>query len=292
MQAKPFHHAMRTVIALAVFSVLALEPGRVAAHDIVVAAWNTGSDTEVAGPEADIIRHVMERCGHGVRFATFPFTRHWIAFLQGTVDAVATVPGHLDLPLTGTEAFSHIHFENGVLVRAEDGLQIDWIEDLRGLRVASFAGARNLLSEVAAITEVAESYVEIADISEQIALLVTGRVDAVYGDGRILAEVVHMMRGRASDRLRSNAGLQLRFFPIARSPPFHLVFRDPQMAHDFNHCLMNARLAGEIAAILAGYDEQQAAMFPTPCNATGQGVGCEAAHSSWLSPAAGVSPAP
>lgn len=291
MLAKPIHRAVGIVAAIVVGTFVAFMPGRPTANDILVAGWNALPHTtdDVSGREAEIIRHVMGRCGYSVQFATFPFMRHWIAFLQGRVDAVATVPGRLGPELPGTRTLSHIYYENGVLVRAADGLRIHRICDLQGLRIVSFAGASTLLPEIQAIAGVAESYLEVGDLSEQISLLLTGRVDAVYADGRLLAEAAYQMRQDAATRLRLHADQQLRFVPIARSLPFHVVFRDRALAHAFNRCLMTARLAGEIDVILARFDERLAAMFPEDCVAGADGDACESHQSRLLTPAAGIS---
>ena len=291
--ASPLHHIVGIIATVTVVAGLVSSPGRSAADDIVIAAWNAvpQAGTEISGREVEIIRHVMGQCGHEVRFATFPFTRHWIAFLQGSVDAVATVPGHLALDLPGTRTLSYINHENGFLVRGTDGLQIDGFEDLEGLRIVSFAGAHTLLPEVAAIADIAESYVEVGDLSEQLALLLTNRIDAVYGDGRFLAEAVRQIRSRSATRNRLNGGQPLRFFPVAASPPFHMVFRRRGLAHDFNRCLTTASLAGEVDAIIAQYDEQQAAMFPASCGPGGFGTYSDTGECTWLAPAAGFSPA-
>ncbi len=201
------------------------------------------------GREADVIRAVLERCGHTASFVVEPFTRHWQSFRDGAGDAVTTVPAGLDLPGSATRPY--IQYQNGVSVLAERDLQIDSLDDLAGLSVIAFQGAEDILPGLAAAVPTFGSYREVADQIIQSRLLFAGRTDAVIGDGLLFAAYNAELAEAGTTQF--DAGQPVTFAAIFAPSDYMLQVRDPDLAAAFDACFADAEADGTIDEIHRRY---------------------------------------
>jgi len=198
------------------------------------------------GREAAIIRTALERCGHSVEFLVQPFTRHWGLYEDGTGDAVTTVPTGQDM--SGSLTQPYIQYQNGVSYLSSRGYAVDALEDLAGLKVVAFEDASKILPGLKDASERFASYRETIDQIFQSRLLFAGSVDAVIGDGMLLAEYNRSLGERAST-LRFDPTQPVTFSRIFRPSDYVMAFRDPSHAADFNRCFAEAAADGTIDAI-------------------------------------------
>ncbi len=198
------------------------------------------------GREAEVITAVMEHCGHTVSFLIEPFTRHWASYEAGKGDAVATVPPGMTLP--GGQTAVYIRYQNGVSTLAANDIGGAGLDGLAGQRVIAFAGAEQVVPELAGQTGRFGSYREIADQIGQSRMIFGHRVDAVIGDGMIFAEYNRSLREDPS-ALMFDPNQPVVFRAIFEPSSYVMNFRDPAIAADFDRCFAELDAAGAVGAI-------------------------------------------
>ncbi len=204
-------------------------------------------DLNGAGREADILNTVADACGWTMTFVVEPFTRHWWSFEAGEGDAAAIVPIGTDLGGTPTDAY--VSYRNGVTILDATGRTPTNLNDLAGLDVVAFAGATGVLPGLLEARAGFASYREVGDQFSHSRLLFGRRVQAILGDGMIIAEYNKRLANAPVAIVDTDQPVS--FYPLFEPTPFAMVFRDPEMAMAFNDCL--ARSADRIDAINAGY---------------------------------------
>ena len=204
-------------------------------------------DSDGSGREAELIRSVAEACGWTVSFEVEPFTRHWRSFQDGAGDAVGTVPVGMDLGGTATDAY--VEYRNGVTVLDQSGLAPSSLDDLSGLSVVTFAGAEGILPGLPEAKSTFSDYREVADQLTHSRMLFGERVDAVLGEGMIVAEYNHRLASDADSVV--DATQPATFTPIFEATPYTMVFRDAELAAAFDTCLEQA--SDQVDTINADY---------------------------------------
>jgi len=199
------------------------------------------------GREIEIISRIADACGWTPIFRIEPYGRHWRSFQDGAGDAVGTVPPGLDLG--GTHTASYITYRNGVSVLASRGIHPTSLDDLADLSIVAFMGAHTAIPGLTEAKEHFFSYQEIADQMIHSRLLFAGRVDAVLGEGMIVAEYNHRLA--KTDRDRFDTTQPVIFTPIFAPTHHEMVFRDPALAEAFNGCL--DAVSDDLPAITAQY---------------------------------------
>lgn len=211
-------------------------------------------DEAGAGDEAERIRRVLYASGavrpdRPIVFHVTPFSRHWGAYLDDArYDAVATVPIGLDL--TGARSAPYAVYQNGLGYACDlfpdDDLRdarFETVEDfaaLAGLRVVAFGGAAAILPALSASAPSFAVYIEINNQKTHSELLLSGRVDVVVADIRILDHynrAVDAERGAAPGWRRPE---EICFAPVFDPTPYGMVFRS-----DRRRTLFNAGLTAE-----------------------------------------------
>ena len=193
-------------------------------------------DAEGGGREAEIISAVAEACGWTMTFVVEPFTRHWRSFENGRGDAVGTVP--LGLDLGGTPTNAYVGYINGVTMLDETGIVPTSLADLAGLDVIAFAGATAVLPGLLEARASFASYREVGDQLSHSRLLFGRRVDAVLGDGMIVAEYNRRLADEPIPTVDTDR--PATFYPLFEPTRFAMVFRDADLATAFNACLTQA----------------------------------------------------
>lgn len=195
------------------------------------------------GRIGDVVRAVLERCGHGVRFTMVPFGRHWKDYADNDAfDGLATAEADQTFPGFSTKPFMHL--QDGATVVAGGGLEgITSAEQLADKRVVAFPNADKILG----IEKEARTFAGFsmrADRFDQIRPLFAGRADAVLADGLITAHFIGIIRERhkAGREPDIDPARPVVFRKIFAPGPQRLYFRDKTVAADFDRC------AGELIA--------------------------------------------
>lgn len=204
------------------------------------------------GREAAIIGETLAACGHKAVFTIVPFSRNWADYKNdgtGKFDAVSPVPPGMTLP--GVPSVEHIRYQNGASTLKSSGLAIQGVGDLRGKRIITFAGGKDILP---GINEAIGSFADFQEKADQLihsSLLFAKRVDVVLGDGLIFAEYNRQLQAKAKGgyKLNFDPGQDVIFTAIFPPSPYHVVFRDPALRDDFNRCFGDLTRAGRIDAI-------------------------------------------
>jgi ABC-type amino acid transport substrate-binding protein len=232
---------MRRIGLAAAVWCLAAMPAAAETVTVLVGELPPHAFPDATGREIELLDDVFARCGWTAAYRVEPFTRHWVSFERGSGDAVATVP--IGMTLGGTQTEPYIRYQNGVSVLAASGLTPGGLDDLAGRDAVAFAGAAEIIPELAGRTGIFSSYREIADQLIHSRLLYSGRVDAVLGEGMIFAEYNRELAEDPSD-LRFDPNQAVSFFPIFESTPYAAVFRDAERAAAFDRCLAESIAAG------------------------------------------------
>ena len=208
-------------------------------------------DSSGKGREATLIQETLGACGHSVTFRVVPFTRHWADYKGDTSrsDAVATVPAGMDMP--GFASTEYIQYQNGASVLKSAGLAVSKLEDLKGKRVVTFAGGKDILPGV---KEALPGFVDFREVADQLIhsnTLFAKRVDAVLGDGLIFAEYNRILqnKAKAGEKLPFDPAQDVVFTAIFPPSTYHMVFRDEVLRDDFNRCFETLKKSGRIDAI-------------------------------------------
>jgi len=199
-----------------------------------------------SGREAELIKGAMERCGHTVQFTLQPFTRHWTSYSNGEADAVATVP--LGMPLEGTSTSAYIEYQNGVSYLADGGNSFSTLDALSGHSVIAFKGASEILPGFGDVTSSFSDYREVTDQITQSRMLFGKRVDAIVGDGMLFAEYNSQLVSD-KDSLKFDPTQPVSFQALFEPSPYGLVFRDAELAADFDRCFSEMKEDGTVDKI-------------------------------------------
>ncbi|MQX35518.1 transporter substrate-binding domain-containing protein [Roseospira navarrensis] len=241
--------AFRKAIGLAVLVSVAAVPETAPAETLTILLGELPPHTtrDGVGREADTIRQVADACGWSVTVRVEPFSRHWRSFEGGAGDAVGGVPEGLDLG--GYRTAPYITYRNGVTVLESSGITVESLADLAGLSVVAFYDAKSIIPAVGEAMDTFADYREMADQVTHSRLLFGGRVDAIVGEGMIVAE--YNQRLAADDNPMVDASQPVTFMPIFEPTHYAMVFRDPDRGAAFDACL--AEVSDEVAAINARY---------------------------------------
>lgn len=221
---------------------------RIIAHDLAPMIMPDGT-----GREAEVIKHVMERCGHKGIFDFAPFARHWKVYKSGKGDAVVTVPTDMSLP--GTQTKSYVQYHNGASLLASNASGVTSLDSLAGRSVITFMGGRTILPNVDEAVSSFSSFKEISDQQRHSMMIFAGRVDALLSDGMIFA--AYNDRLRASGKSRGFDPRQpVTFRAIFDPTEYSMNFRNPTHAADFDRCFAEADAAGEITRINTAWVER------------------------------------
>ncbi len=201
-------------------------------------------DETGAGRIGDVIRAVMGRCDHFVRFTIVPFGRHWKDYDDDEgYDALATAEA--DQTFRGHTTKPFIHLQDGATVLAKSRFaDVVRVDELAGARVVAFPNAARILDIEATVPAFA-SFRQRGNRFDQVRPLLAERADVVLADGLITAYYIHLLAERKSKGKEPDIdpGLPVIFRRIFEPGPQRLYFRDPALARDFDRC--HAALAAE-----------------------------------------------
>lgn len=134
------------------------------------------------GIELDIVRETLAMSGHTIKPEYVPFKRVKHTLSSGKADFAMTIT-----EASGIEnvfySDSHIAYQNVVITLADKNIPVNSVDDLANISISAFQDANIYLGpEYKAMSEKNSEYSEIAEQDRQIALLFSGRVQALVMD--------------------------------------------------------------------------------------------------------------
>lgn len=219
-------------------------------------------DDRGRGRIGDVIRAVLERCGHTVRFTMVPFGRHWSDYkTHESYDGLATAEADQVFPGFTTNPF--IHLQDGATVIDGRGLQgIVRVEQLAGKRIVTFPNADEILG-IKHLLSKFKSFKHRTNRYDQIRPLLAGRADVILADGLITAYFMQKLRDRAKAGQEPdvNAVQPVKFRRIFAKGPQRLYFRDEAISKDFDRCSEELIASGEVDRIAKPYVDRYRAIL-------------------------------
>jgi polar amino acid transport system substrate-binding protein len=211
-------------------------------------------DKDGTGRIGDVVRSVLERCGHSVKFTMVPMGRNWKDYSDNeSFDGMATAEADQVFPGYTTKPFMYL--QDGAFVAANSGLGgITSVEQLRGKRIVAFPDADKILG-IGNVIPQFKSFSMHADKVDQVRPLLAGRADALLGDGLITAHFIQIIRerGLAGNEPEFDPSQGVIFRKIFVAAPQRLFFREEAIARDFDRCFQELVTSGEIERLSKPY---------------------------------------
>jgi polar amino acid transport system substrate-binding protein len=194
----------------------------------------------------DIMQEALALKGHSIGSFHYVTNKRMLALLNsGRVDAILNAPpiiqsGYPSMPLS--------YFENVLVSRADKGLEIRKVLDLKDLRMIAFQNASSYLGEsFKAMTQRNERYSESTLQINQVRHLYLDRTDIILLDRRIF----EYYRQALSDTMDVIAPVKIhRIFPKV---PRTAVFLDSDITNEFNDGLRQLEASGRLKEINEQY---------------------------------------
>lgn len=205
-----------------------------------------GNDGTLSGIEYEIIAAALAVTGHTPQPVSMPLARLIQSFKAGALEAAAPV---LALHNTGgVLSTPYLTYRNVALALESSGLKLRSVADLKGLSIAAFQTARTVLGAAfAAAVEANPGYTEEAQQVTQVRLLLSGRVDVIVGDSRILNQLL-----RSSD-VGMDPGKKIIEYDLFAPTDYSVAFWDPGLAGQFNDGLAKIHANGTYRKIVDRY---------------------------------------
>ncbi len=203
-------------------------------------------EASASGIEVDIIIAAGRAAGFAVKPNFAPMSRLARMLERGEVDAIATT----NYGDSGEMQFSreYIEYQNFAVALAARKLRIERIADLEKYSVSSFQRAQTLLGpEFNLMASNNPRYREEAEQIVRNRLLLSGRVDVVVGDRRIIEYFNREIAGQV------DTAQPLAWYALFPPTPYRVGFRDGAKRDRFNAGLAAIRKNGEYAAIMKRY---------------------------------------
>lgn len=188
---------------------------------------------EDAGLEEQLLKNIFKCMDQPYELVIVPFGRHFSLFNNNDdFDAVATVPSSMELK--GFRSQSHIKYYNGITTLKAKNHKIKNFEDLAGLKLISFVGAKEIFPKLKAIIPKLKSYKEMANQRSHSLSLYNERVDAIFSDGYIVSRYNSIIKMENKDEVYRKPVV---FNLISEPTAFTVYFRESSKRDLFNKCL-------------------------------------------------------
>ncbi len=214
----------------------------------VVAGWNKPPyvDTNTdSGFELELTKHILSRLGHTVKLIYVPFGRSLRQLEQGRADIVLTVnPRHKISRNFLTDEY--VTYQNTAISLASRNLQIDAVKDLSQYTVLAFQTAQNVLgAEFTEMVSEHKGYLEIADQSRQVRMLLMGSVDVAVMDQNIFSWL--------RSKLPAAHQKEIRMHPLFGKTSYRAAVADESLRNAFNKELKAMMRDGRYQALADKY---------------------------------------
>jgi polar amino acid transport system substrate-binding protein len=207
------------------------------------------------GMQLDIIRAAFAKVDHTVNFIYIPINRHFGIYDKWNIDGVITLP-EFELRSDMFLSIPYIDYQNIVVTLADSHLNVDSFSDLTNIKVAAFQNASKYL-QVEFTTAVASSnsYVEVADQYNQLAMLYAKRVDAIVLDINIFKHLLaEKLSQSSSSKASSNKYKQkVHFHSIFTHINYVAGFKSKKVRDEFNEGINKIRVDGSYQKIIDSY---------------------------------------
>ena len=206
----------------------------------------------VSGYELELLREIVRRMGHEAVFVFVPNSR-----IRGLLES-----GNGDIaslqPITADETglfFSqpYIRYQNVVVSRANDELNVQHPADLANKAVIAFQGASKVLGADFADAMLANNkYQETVDQRAQVEMLLQGRVDAIVLDRNIFT----FHQQNTTERVA------VKVHELFKHTLYRAAFRDAALQRAFDKALLSVLLDNWYQQLQLGYFMQQNQNLP------------------------------
>lgn len=234
---------------IAIFSALVLVCSAAQARQItVIAGWHKPPYVLAAqdsGFELDLTREILQALGHTMKVSYAPFGRTHRLLKTGVADMVITVsPNHQISSHLLTDVY--VTYENTVITLAERQLSLSHPNDLKGYTVAAFQTAGNVLG-MPYYSAIAghDKYLEIADQSRQVKMLLVGSVDVAVMEKNIFNWLYNALPARFQH--------PVTYHPVFSPSPYRAAIRDDALRAGFNEQLQRMKQSGRYAELVQKY---------------------------------------
>lgn len=180
-----------------------------------------------SGYELDLLSEVIELMGYDVKYIYAPYGRTLKLLSESDIDGITTMTVDTE-PNTERLTDTYVTYQNSVVSLAEKKLNIRQLSDLNNVGVISFDRATELLGKEyhnAVVNN--DNYIEVAQTSTQVKLLLKNRVDCIVIDKNIFGH------------LKKKLGMtkSVVFHNILPPTDYQMVFKDPKLILSFNKYL-------------------------------------------------------
>lgn len=200
-----------------------------------------------SGIDVDLCRAALAHRGHVMMPIFVPTARILKEFVNGNVDGASTqlAPGCCD----GFLGDVSVEYEDVIVTLEEADIKVEQPEDLLPYRVMSFFYAMQYYEEWLKPVADLGNYQTIASQTNQIKMLLAGRVDVVIGDKRVLGYLAKQIAEEDPHLIKKLRAT--RFTDPWRYSP---MFRTEKIRDDFNAGMALLRQSGEYDKIVNRYD--------------------------------------
>jgi len=207
------------------------------------------------GMQLDIIRAAFAKVDHTVNFIYIPINRHFGIYDKWNIDGVITLP---EFESRGDMFLSvpYINYQNIIVTLVDSQLNINDFSDLTPIKVAAFQNASKYL-QVEFTTAVASSnsYVEVADQYNQLAMLYAKRVDAIVLDINIFKHLLAEKLSQSSSNKVANKKYKqkVNFHSIFTHINYVAGFKSKKIRDKFNKGIKEIKADGSYQKIIDSY---------------------------------------
>jgi len=203
-----------------------------------------------SGIEIEVISESLAFRGHTLKPVYYPLARVPLAFKLKQVDAAMTDLGHDMRAVNAYYANSAVVYDNVLITLKKSNLTITKPEDLWGLSVISFQGAKKRYPVWLAPVDQAQKYFEQNNQLLQVLTLDRGRYDVVLSDISIYKYYALQAERKSGKKLNQ---IQMHRFVNLNPDDYRPVFWDEQIRDDFNEGLTYLKVTGRFQAIYDKY---------------------------------------
>ncbi len=197
------------------------------------------------GFEIELVKAVLALSGHGARLHYVPMGRSVRLIGEQELDIALSMNERQALP---KEWLSDVYvvYQNVVITRRDRKEIIGSLEALKDMTVIGFQTASQALGKTFSDVVANHSgYLEVADQSRQVSMLLLGSVDAIVMDYRIFEHI--------RSTLPENQQKEVDYHFLFESSPYRAAIPDPELRQAFNEGLQALHESGEYTELTREY---------------------------------------
>ena len=183
----------------------------------------------VSGYEIELLREIVRRMGHEAVFVFVPNSRIRTLLDSGNGDIASLQPNDMvDAEVYFSQPY--IRYQNVLITLTSDELTITHPADLSDKQVVAFQSATKVLgADYRDAVQHNPGYLETVDQKAQVAMLFSGRAQAIVLDRNIF---MHHQQ-------TSNSPAAVKVHELFGSSLYRAAFRDPELQRDFDRALLS-----------------------------------------------------